>query len=155
MATDGSGATASGLEAGTAMGTREYVRHRSLRSWTIHIGLLALLVSHFGVFGIAFAQAGGQAAAPQTPAPQAATPQAPQTTTPQPAADKNPAEMSSRDTPATFKAKVNLVLVPVVIRDAQGRAIGTLRQEDFQVFDKGKPQVITKLSIEKAGDQAA
>jgi len=68
-------------------------------------------------------------------------------------ADKNAPEMSSRDTPATFKAKVNLVLVPVVVRDAEGHAIGNLRQEDFQLFDKGKPQVISRFSIEKSAGQ--
>jgi VWFA-related protein len=126
------------------MSTRE-CRYRSLRSCSIQVGLLGLLVLNFGGLQNVLGQAGAQAAAPQ---PQAATPKAAAAQT---AADKNPAEMSSRDTPATFKAKVNLVLVPVVVRDAQGRAIGTLRQEDFQVFDKGKPQVITKFAIEKAG----
>ncbi len=63
--------------------------------------------------------------------------------------------MSSHDAPATFKAKVNLVLVPVVVRDAEGHAIGNLKQEDFQLFDKGKPQVITKFSVEKSGGLAA
>jgi VWFA-related protein len=61
------------------------------------------------------------------------------------------AEMSAHEEPATFKSKVNLVLVPVVVRDGQGRAVGNLKQEDFQVFDKGKPQVITKFSVEKSG----
>jgi VWFA-related protein len=45
---------------------------------------------------------------------------------------------------------VNLISVPVVVRDRQGRVVGTLQKEDFQVFDKGKPQVITKFSIEKS-----
>ena len=62
--------------------------------------------------------------------------------------------MSSHEAPATFKAKVNLVLVPVVVRDSQGRGIGNLKQEDFQVFDKGKPQLITKFSVEKSGGAA-
>jgi len=59
------------------------------------------------------------------------------------------AEVSSRETPITFTSKVNLVLVPVVARDKDGRAIGTLHQEDFQVFDKGKPQIITRFEVEK------
>jgi VWFA-related protein len=64
----------------------------------------------------------------------------------------NASEMTSHDAPATFSTKVNLVMVPVVVRDSQGRAIGTLRKEDFQLFDKGKPQVIAKFSVEKAGE---
>jgi VWFA-related protein len=64
------------------------------------------------------------------------------------------AEMSAHEEAATFKTKVNLVLVPVVVRDSQGHAVGNLKQEDFQLFDKGKPQVITKFSVEKSGSHA-
>lgn len=60
------------------------------------------------------------------------------------------AEVSQRDTPFTFSTSVNLVLVPVVVRDAQGRAIGTYKKEDFQLLDRGKPQEILKFSVEKA-----
>ena len=60
------------------------------------------------------------------------------------------AEVSQRDTPFTFSTAVNLVLVPVVVRDAQGHAIGTLKKEDFQLSDRGKPQEILKFSVEKA-----
>ena len=69
--------------------------------------------------------------------------------------DRNSAEMTSHEAPATFKARVNLVLVPVVVRDSQGRAIGNLQKEDFLLFDKGKPQAITKFSMEKTAGQAA
>jgi len=62
---------------------------------------------------------------------------------------KPAAEVATRDEPAVFQAKVNLVLVPVVIRDKQGQAIGSLKQPDFQLFDKGKPQVITRFSVEQ------
>ena len=68
------------------------------------------------------------------------------------APQQNTAEMSSHDAPATFTTKVNLVMVPVVVRDAKGKAIGTLQKDDFQLFDKGKPQVISKFSVEKAGE---
>ena len=56
-------------------------------------------------------------------------------------------EITSREAPATFSTKVNLVSVPVVVRDSKGRAIGDLRQEDFRLFDKGKQQVIARFSV--------
>lgn len=58
-------------------------------------------------------------------------------------------EITSHEAPITFSSRVNLISVPVVVRDQMGRAIGNLKKEDFQVFDKGKPQTITKFSIEK------
>jgi VWFA-related protein len=64
-------------------------------------------------------------------------------------------EIHSIETPTTFKARVNLVLVPVVVRDSQGRAIGNLRKEDFRLFDKGKLQEISKFAVEKPGSQIA
>jgi VWFA-related protein len=60
-------------------------------------------------------------------------------------------ESTVKDETVTFKARVNLVMVPVVVRDKQGRAIGTLKQEDFQLLDRGKPQLISRFSIEHAG----
>jgi VWFA-related protein len=75
-------------------------------------------------------------------------PPPPQTPPPTPA--KSAAEMATHDEPALFKARVNLVMVPVVVRDRQGKAVGTLKQEDFQLFDKGKPQYIARFSMEKA-----
>jgi len=67
---------------------------------------------------------------------------------------QNAPEMASHDVPATFSTKVNLVMVPVVVRDGQGKAIGTLQKEDFQLFDQGKPQMISRFSVEKAGETA-
>src|SRR5271165_5452416 len=61
---------------------------------------------------------------------------------------QNESEITSHDTPTTFSSRVNLVVVPVVVRDRDGKAVGGLKQEDFQLFDKGKPQIISKFSIE-------
>jgi len=63
-------------------------------------------------------------------------------------------EIATREEP-TFKVDVKLVLVRVVVRDLQGRAIGDLRKEDFQVFDQGKPQVVTHFSVEQPGSIVA
>jgi VWFA-related protein len=59
--------------------------------------------------------------------------------------------MSSHDAVTTFKVRVNEVLLRVVVRDAQGRAIGTLKKEDFELFDKGKSQTISHFAIEQPG----
>ncbi len=59
--------------------------------------------------------------------------------------------MSTHDAAATFSTRAFLVQVPVVVRDKQGHAIGTLHKEDFQLFDKGKPQIISRFTVEKAG----
>jgi len=59
-------------------------------------------------------------------------------------------EVSAHTAPATFSSKVNLVSVPVVVRDAQGRAVGSLRREDFQLSDKGKVQSISRFTVERS-----
>ena len=66
----------------------------------------------------------------------------------------NTAEVSSHDAPVTFSTKVNLVSVPVVVRDKQGRALGSLNREDFVLLDRGKLQLITKFSVERSGTPA-
>jgi len=43
---------------------------------------------------------------------------------------------------------VDLVEVPVVVRDGKGVAIPNLTRDDFEVFDAGKKQEITAFSIE-------
>jgi VWFA-related protein len=49
---------------------------------------------------------------------------------------------------AILRARVNLVLVTVVLRDAKGQAVKNLGRENFRVFDNGKPQVLTYFSVE-------
>ena len=71
-----------------------------------------------------------------------------------PAAANQPAEVATQEEAVTFKSKVNLVLVPVIVRDKSGKPVGTLRQQDFTLTDRGKPQIITKFSLEKSGGKA-
>jgi VWFA-related protein len=73
----------------------------------------------------------------------------------QPAPNANAPDLSSQDAPASFKAKVNVVLVPVVVRDNKGRPVGDLHREDFLLFDRGKPQVIASFTVERSGTAAA
>jgi VWFA-related protein len=60
-------------------------------------------------------------------------------------------EISTRDVEPTFKLQVerNLVQVRVIVRDAKGRALENLRKEDFELFDRGKPQTISHFSVQK------
>jgi hypothetical protein len=62
---------------------------------------------------------------------------------------------ASTETKTTFATRVDLVVVPVVVRDRKGRAVGNLTREDFQLFDRGKPQSISRFSVEKAGEKTA
>ena len=57
-------------------------------------------------------------------------------------------EVSTRDTPPTFRVRVNLVLVRVVVRDGNGQIVTNLRKEDFQLSDNRKQQVISTFSTE-------
>ena len=66
----------------------------------------------------------------------------------EPSPTSNSPETSTRDSPVTFRTGANLVLVPVVVRDRQGRAVRNLRREDFQLQDKGEPQIISRLAVE-------
>ena len=39
--------------------------------------------------------------------------------------------------------------MPVVVRDGKGQPVGDLNKEDFQLFDRGKPQAISSFAVEK------
>ncbi len=54
----------------------------------------------------------------------------------------------SSDQVATFKSRVNLVIVPVIVYDKKGEPVGSLKKEDFQILDDGKPQTITSFNVE-------
>jgi VWFA-related protein len=48
----------------------------------------------------------------------------------------------------TLKTDANLVEVAVVVRDSQGRTIGGLGKDDFEIEDAGKKREITAFSVE-------
>ena len=59
-------------------------------------------------------------------------------------------EVSMEDTGATFKLRVNLVQVHVIVRDSADKPVENLHKEDFQLFDNGKLQAITTFGVETA-----
>jgi VWFA-related protein len=66
----------------------------------------------------------------------------------------NQPEISTHDEPATFRTRVDLVMVPVVVRDRKGRVVAGLTKESFRVFDKGKLQEIARFTVERPGAAA-
>src|SRR6184192_1899252 len=79
--------------------------------------------------------------------PPATSPDSP-TQSPQETPAREGQEVSTQDTPATFKVRVNNVLVRVVVRDSHGKVVPNLKKEDFQLYDGRKLQAITSFAIE-------
>jgi VWFA-related protein len=109
------------------------------------------------VFACYLSVSGNQLSA-QTPPPPTPPPDAPAKT--DPAAQPPPApaqneEVSSHDTPTTFKVRVNLVLVRVVVRDSKGKIVPNLKKEDFQLFDNKKLQTISSFNVETPENRTA
>lgn len=48
-----------------------------------------------------------------------------------------------------IQLNVDRVLVPVVVRDKEGRTVADLKKEDFQVFDEGKSRPVSGFVVEK------
>ncbi len=88
---------------------------------------------------------------PPSQAPQGAT--SPGAQEPAPKAQNE--EIVSHDSPATFKVRVNLVFVRVVVRDPNGKVIPSLKKEDFQLADNRKLQVISTFALETPGSHVA
>ncbi|HEX3742682.1 MAG TPA: VWA domain-containing protein [Bryobacteraceae bacterium] len=64
------------------------------------------------------------------------------------------AALAQQPKPA-FQAETNLVLVPVVVRDAKGEAVGNLTKGDFRLFDNGKEQSIRSFEAEETASFSA
>ena len=67
------------------------------------------------------------------------------------------ANASSTENQAPFQLKItsNLVVVRVVVRDAQNKPVENLKKEDFKLFDRGKQQSITQFAAEIPASQPA
>ncbi len=91
---------------------------------------------------------------PQAPTAAETKKEAPVTPSSQESQSQPSTELASQDHPATFKVRVNLVLVRVVVRDNKGQIVTNLRREDFQVFDGRKPQTIASFNVETPASQA-
>jgi VWFA-related protein len=107
--------------------------------WAFCLGALLLLS------GLSPAFAQSPPPPPQTPQPEAAQ------SAQKPDSKTTNEEIVSHDTPTTFKVRVNVVLVRVVVRDNNGKVIANLKKEDFQLTDNRKPQVISSFSVETPG----
>ena len=57
-------------------------------------------------------------------------------------------EMNAHDAPVPLQSRVSLVPVRVVVRDSDGHAVANLQKDDFQLFEDGKPQVISNFAVE-------
>jgi VWFA-related protein len=93
----------------------------------------------------------GQAASPETAggavAANVAKPAA-STTAQQTSVPSTESEISTYESDTALKVRVNLVLLRVVVRDSAGNPVGSLRKEDFQLVDNGKPQNISTFAVE-------
>jgi VWFA-related protein len=61
---------------------------------------------------------------------------------------KNAAAFADSAPRTTLRVNVRLVPVSVVLRDGTGHAVGNMGQDNFRLFDEGRPQVITQFSVE-------
>ncbi|HEX8837349.1 MAG TPA: VWA domain-containing protein [Candidatus Acidoferrum sp.] len=92
---------------------------------------------------------------PPTPPPAPpATAANPDSAKPAAPSEQEGKEFSSQDTPATFKVRVNNVLVRVVVRDSHGKVVSNLKKEDFQLYDGKKLQTITSFATETPSTHA-
>jgi VWFA-related protein len=85
----------------------------------------------------------------QLPSPSSQTqqPEVPRNV-PKPEAKAPNDEILSHDSSATFKVRVNVVLVRVVVRDSDGKPVTNLKKEDFLLTDNRKLQIISSFSVE-------
>ena len=62
------------------------------------------------------------------------------------AAGQEPAQQPQQP-PITFRAETNYVEVDTRVLDRDGKFVATLKADDFQVFEDGKPQKVSAFSL--------
>jgi VWFA-related protein len=98
------------------------------------------------------------APAAQSAPPPNATDKSQANTPPAPDTEKKPdnkQEVSMQDTGPTFKVRVNLVQVRVVVRDSKDKPVENLKREDFLLYDQGKLQAINTFNVETPNTRRA
>jgi VWFA-related protein len=69
------------------------------------------------------------------------------------ASDKATPPPAENQAPFQLKVTSNLVVVRVVVRDAQNKPVENLQKDDFKLFDRGKRQSITQFAVEAPASQ--
>ena len=73
-----------------------------------------------------------------------------------PQAPEVPEVRGHENTPSfRIRVETNVVTVPVVVRDRDGRPVGNLERKDFELFDSGKLQEITGFRVETTNSKTA
>ncbi len=129
-------------------------RGRAVRALFLAQACLGCLLALLITASQARAQAAASPASSATNATAGSAPASQESAAPAANADtKTTAEITTRqENDTTFKVSVNLVVVRVIVRDSKGFAVGTLKKEDFQLFDNGKPQTIARFAVEQSAN---
>jgi len=89
---------------------------------------------------------------PQAPAPKPQTgntaPPPAQTGSAQAATAQNGAPTSTTDSPVTLRTRVNLVVLPVTVKDSSGHLVPDLTKEEFRIFDDSVEQRLSFFTVE-------
>jgi VWFA-related protein len=91
---------------------------------------------------------------PAQPAESAVTADASAGNASQPASPAKTLVNVPADASLQLHLNVDTVIVPVVVRDSKGQAVGNLTKGDFQLFDKGKQQEIAGFTVQTRSQAA-
>jgi VWFA-related protein len=61
-----------------------------------------------------------------------------------------PQEPQQQQQPSPIRVQVQEVIVPVTVTDSKGKFVNNLAQNDFEIFDEGRPQKIRFFSAERS-----